>query len=174
MALLLSCSAYGSNEWLRRRDDKQTLAQKQYSGNRGLDGSRTLFVPYRSGTYVMVHPTKSTTFDAHKRLFLNPPRYGFVLDGQLLSAVPPRHTKPGLNLTFLHQFLALLNIMIPRWNCKESGLLLSEAAFLMLRTYLSLIIARLDGEIVRDLVAGKARMFLVDLAKWSLIGGIVS
>jgi len=62
--------------------------------------------------------------------------------------------------------------MIPHWNSKESGLLVSQGAFLMLRTYLSLVVARLDGEIVRDLVAGNGKVFLWGIIKWYGIGGI--
>jgi hypothetical protein len=57
--------------------------------------------------------------------------------------------------------------MIPRWSSKEAGLLLSHGVFLMLRTYLSLVVARLDGEIVRDLVAGNGRAFLWGILKVS-------
>ncbi len=88
--------------------------------------------------------------------------------------VPPPQTKPGLNLAFLHQFLSLLSIMIPRWNSKESALLLSHSAFLILRTYLSLVVARLDGEIVRDLVAGNGRAFMWGIVKWCGIGSFAS
>jgi len=38
----------------------------------------------------------------------------------------------------------------------------------MLRTYLSLVVARLDGEIVRDLVAGNGRSFIWGIIKVSL------
>ena len=76
-----------------------------------------------------------------------------------------------MDKAFVSQFLALLSIMVPRWNCKESGLLLGEAAFLMFRTYLSLVVARLDGEIVRDLVAGHGKAFLIGILKWGGIGG---
>ncbi|EGD89541.2 uncharacterized protein TERG_05778 [Trichophyton rubrum CBS 118892] len=64
--------------------------------------------------------------------------------------------------------------MIPRWNSKETGLLLSHGVFLMLRTYLSLVVARLDGEIVRDLVAGKGRAFIWGIIKWCSIGTFAS
>ncbi|KMU77623.1 peroxisomal long-chain fatty acid import protein 2 [Coccidioides immitis RMSCC 3703] len=64
--------------------------------------------------------------------------------------------------------------MIPRWNSKETGLLVSHGVFLMLRTYLSLIVARLDGEIVRDLVAGKGRAFIWGIIKWCGIGTFAS
>ena len=67
-----------------------------------------------------------------------------------------------------------MSIMIPRWRSKESGLLLSQGVALLLRTYLSLLVARLDGEIVRDLVAGRGRAFLWGIVKWCGIGGIAS
>jgi ATP-binding cassette subfamily D (ALD) long-chain fatty acid import protein len=114
------------------------------------------------------------TFDAHRRLFLNPPRASGLTDGQHTPQVPPPQTKPGLNLAFLHQFLSLLSIMIPRWTSKETGLLLSHGMFLMLRTYLSLVVARLDGEIVRDLVAGNGRSFIWGIIKWCGIGSFAS
>lgn len=131
-------------------------------------------MPYKDGTSsVTIYPTKETTFDAHRRLFLQPPRAAGLGDGYQ-PQVPPPQTKPGLNLAFLHQFLSLLNIMIPRWTSKEAGLLLSHSIFLMLRTYLSLVVARLDGEIVRDLVAGNGRGFLWGIVKWCGIGSVAS
>jgi ATP-binding cassette subfamily D (ALD) long-chain fatty acid import protein len=64
--------------------------------------------------------------------------------------------------------------MVPRWGSKETGLLMSHGVFLLLRTYLSLLIARLDGEIVRDLVAGKGKAFLWGIVKWCGIGTLAS
>ena len=167
--------AYGGRRWNRKRLATKARGQRllrRNSGLRGKDGSRTIFVPYRSSTaQVTIYPTKPMTFDAHRRLFLNPPRAARLNDGQMTLQVPPPNIKPGLNIAFLHQFLSLLSIMIPRWNSKESGLLLSQGVFLMLRTYLSLVVARLDGEIVRDLVAGNGRAFLWGIVKWCGIGG---
>lgn len=168
---------YGGKRWLDKRAAETARGKRllrRNSGLRGRDGSRTIFVPYRTTTAkVVIHPTKATTFDAHRRLFLNPPRAAGLGDGQSLPLAPPPQTKPGLNLAFLHQYLSLMSIMIPRWNSKESGLLLSQGAFLMFRTYLSLVIARLDGEIVRDLVAGNGKAFLWGIVKWCGIGGML-
>ena len=168
--------AYGGRRWNRKRLATKARGQRllrRNSGLRGKDGSRTIFVPYRSSTaQVTIHPTKPMTFDAHRRLFLNPPRAARLNDAQMTLQVPPPNIRPGLNIAFLHQFLSLLSIMIPRWNSKESGLLLSQGVFLMLRTYLSLVVARLDGEIVRDLVAGNGRAFLWGIVKWCGIGGM--
>ena len=179
LALLIAIisGAYGGQIWRRRESRKNAQNQKllrRNSGLRGKDGSRTIIVPYRSSTAeVKLYPTRPMTFDAHRRLFLNPPRAARLGDGQVTGQVPPPNTKPGLNIAFIHQFLSLLSIMVPRWNSKESGLLFSQGLFLLLRTYLSLVVTRLDGEIVRDLVAGNGRSFLWGIVKWCGVGGML-
>ena len=179
LSLLISivATSYGGHRWWKRRRAEKEVERRlmrRNSGLRGKDGSRTIYVPYRDSTSkVVINPTKATTFDAHRRLFLQPPRQSGLTEGGV-PQVPPPQTKAGLNLAFLHQFLSLLSIMIPRWSSKEAGLLLSHAVFLMLRTYLSLVVARLDGEIVRDLVAGNGRAFLWGILKWCGIGGFAS
>ncbi|KAI4132263.1 MAG: hypothetical protein LQ338_000815 [Usnochroma carphineum] len=178
LTLAIISSAYGGQQWLKRRSEEKAQGRRllrRNSGLRGKDGSRTIVVPYRNSTAkVVIYPTKPTSFDAHRRLFLDPPRAAKLSEGQPASQVPPPNTKPGLNIAFLHQFLSLLSIMIPHWNSKESGLLLSQGVFLLLRTYLSLVVTRLDGEIVRDLVAGNGRGFLWGIVKWCGIGGFAS
>ncbi|KAF2401952.1 hypothetical protein EJ06DRAFT_508208 [Trichodelitschia bisporula] len=177
LTLSIASSVYGGQKWWKKRKAEREMGRRllrRNSGLRGPDGSRTIYVPYRGGTSkVVIHPTKPTTFDAHRRLFLQPPRAAGLGDGHQ-PQVPPPQTKPGLNLAFLHQFLSLFNIMVPRWTSKEAGLLLSHGFFLMLRTYLSLVVARLDGEIVRDLVAGNGKAFLWGIVKWCGIGSLAS
>jgi ATP-binding cassette, subfamily D (ALD), peroxisomal long-chain fatty acid import protein len=159
----------GGRRWWKKRTSEKEEGQRLLRRNSGFknnDGSRTIFVPYKSSTSkVTIHPTKPTTFDAHRRLFLNPPRAAGLSSSETFPQIPPLQTKPGLNLAFLHQLLSLLSIMIPRWQSKESALLLSHGLFLMLRTYLSLVVAKLDGEIVRDLVAGNGKQFMLGILK---------
>ncbi|KAJ5763596.1 ABC transporter N-terminal [Penicillium manginii] len=181
IALLLSIigSAYGGYNWFREGAKERAQGHRllrRNSGIRGKDGSRTIYVPYKGSrtSKVLIHPTKPTTFDAHRRLFLNPPASARNGEEGSANQIPPPTTKPGLNLAFLHQFLSLGSIMVPRWGSKETGLLMSHGLFLLLRTYLSLLIARLDGEIVRDLVAGKGRAFTWGIAKWCGIGTLAS
>ncbi|KAI0384079.1 ABC transporter transmembrane region 2-domain-containing protein [Hypomontagnella monticulosa] len=174
LAASIILGAEGSRRWWKRRRQEKEQGRKLLRTNSWLfnkDGSRTIYVPYKDGTSkVVIHRTKPLTFEAHRRLFLNPPKVSGLGDG----TVPSAQTKPGLNLAFLHQFLSLMSIMIPRWTSKEAGLLLSHSVFLMLRTYLSLVVARLDGEIVRDLVAGNGRLFLWGIVKWCGLGGFAS
>jgi ATP-binding cassette subfamily D (ALD) long-chain fatty acid import protein len=171
LALSIIGGGVGARRWWSRRTAEKEQGQRLHRRNSGLknkDGSRVVFVPYRDSTSkVTIHPTKPMTFDAHRRLFLNPPRASGLTDGQENAQIPHPQTKPGLNIAFLHQFLSLLSIMIPRWTSKETGLLLSHGMFLMFRTYLSLVVARLDGEIVRDLVAGHGKLFIWGIIKAS-------
>jgi ATP-binding cassette subfamily D (ALD) long-chain fatty acid import protein len=177
LTISIISSGYGIQRWWKSEKAEKATGRRllrRNSGLRGKDGSRTIYVPYKDTTSkVVIHPTKLTTFDAHRRLFLQPPRAAGLGDGSQ-PQVPPPQTKPGLNLAFLHQFLSLLNIMVPRWTSKEAGLLLSHSIFLILRTYLSLVVARLDGEIVRDLVGGNGKAFLWGILKWCGIGSIAS
>ncbi|KAL0474604.1 ABC transporter transmembrane region 2 domain-containing protein [Neurospora intermedia] len=174
LATSIILSGEGTRRWWRRRREDREQGRKLVRTNSWLhnkDGSRTIYVPYKDGTSkVVIHGTKPLTFEAHRRLFLNPPRVSGLGDGH----VPSAQTKPGLNLAFLHQFLSLMSIMVPRWKSKEAGLLVSHGIFLMLRTYLSLVVARLDGEIVRDLVAGNGKQFLLGIVKWCGLGGFAS
>lgn len=172
LTISIIASGVGGRRWWDRRTAEKEQGRRLLRRNSGLknkDGSRVIFVPHKDSTSkVTIYPTSPMTFDAHRRLFLNPPRASGLTDGQHTPQIPPPQTKPGLNLAFLHQFLSLLSIMIPRWTSKETGLLLSHGVFLMLRTYLSLVVARLDGEIVRDLVAGNGRSFIWGIVKVSV------
>ena len=174
LATSIILSGEGTRRWWKRRREDREQGRKLVRTNSWLhnkDGSRTIYVPYKDGTSkVVIYGTKPLTFEAHRRLFLNPPRVSGLGDGH----VPSAQTKPGLNLAFLHQFLSLMSIMVPRWRSKEAGLLVSHGIFLMLRTYLSLVVARLDGEIVRDLVAGNGKQFLLGIVKWCGLGGFAS
>ncbi|PYI05039.1 hypothetical protein BO78DRAFT_408605 [Aspergillus sclerotiicarbonarius CBS 121057] len=147
LALILSIlgSGYGGYKWFSER------AKERARGN----GTRTIYVPYKDSmtSKVKIYPTKQTTFDAHRRLFLNPPAAARVGDGESVNQIPPPTTKPGLNLAFLHQFLSL----------GKTGLLMGHGVFLLLRTYLSLLIARLDG-----------RAFAWGIIKWCGIGTLAS
>jgi ATP-binding cassette subfamily D (ALD) long-chain fatty acid import protein len=171
-ASIVSASYGGYKWWSRSRTEAETgrILLRRNSGIRGKDGKRIIYVPSGDRTAkVEITSTKSTTFDAHRRLFLQAPRTTGLSDGQY-PQVPPPQTRPGLNLAFLHQFLALMSIAVPRLASHESFLLSAHAVALIVRTYLSLVVARLDGAIVRDLVAGNGRSFLLGVLKWFIIG----
>ena len=72
----------------------------------------------------------------------------------------------GVNAAFFKQLRAIFRILIPRSSSKEVVLFAMHTSFLLLRTYLSLLVAKLDGIIVRDLVSGDGKGFARGLVYW--------
>lgn len=176
-SLAIVTSSYGGYRYYKGVKKEKEVGRRLLRRNSGLkakDGTRTIYVPYKdTSSKVVIHPIKATTFDAHRRFFLNPIRQRSS-GRQIALDAPPTNIKPGLNVAFVHQFMAIMQIAVPRLGSKESGLLATHAFFLLLRTYLSLVVATLDGEIVRDLVAGHGKAFLLGLGKWLSVGVVAS
>ena len=66
-------------------------------------------------------------------------------------------------------YRAIFRILIPRWHCKESYIFMIHTCFLILRTYLSVLVARLDGAIVGNLVSANGKGFLRGLGLWFVL-----
>lgn len=77
--------------------------------------------------------------------------------------------KSKLSLSSWQQLRSLLRIVIPSIHSREALLLIAHSAFLVLRTVLSVAVAKLDGRIVRDLVCANGRGFLKGLALWFVL-----
>ncbi|KAH8116020.1 ABC transporter transmembrane region 2-domain-containing protein [Phellopilus nigrolimitatus] len=130
-------------------DELARETQKLYEVNK--DGSKTLLVPFRGRVAkVEMRPTPPETLLADARHF--PP-------------VPPEH-KPGVDRVFLRQLRAILRLAFPALASKEALIVLLHSLFLVLRTVLSVGVAKLDGRIVRDLVSGDGPGFLRGLGWW--------
>lgn len=74
-----------------------------------------------------------------------------------------------LNREFFRNLSRLLKIVIPGWKSKELRLLISHSIFLVIRTFLSLYVAELDGKLVSNLVRGKTRDFFLGLVWWMMV-----
>ncbi|KAK4181154.1 pABC2 peroxisomal ABC transporter encoded by the pabc2 protein [Triangularia setosa] len=74
-----------------------------------------------------------------------------------------------LNREFFRSLLRLLKIVVPGWKSKETRLLISHSFFLVMRTLISLKVAAMDGAIVKALVKGNGREFLMRIVWWMLI-----
>lgn len=74
-----------------------------------------------------------------------------------------------LNREFFRNLARLLRVCIPSWKSKELRLVLSHSVFLVLRSMISLYVAELDGQLVSNLVKGKAKEFLKGLVWWMLV-----
>ncbi|XP_039210435.1 ATP-binding cassette sub-family D member 2 [Crotalus tigris] len=76
---------------------------------------------------------------------------------------------PAANAEFLRQLLALRKIFFPRLVSPESGWLCLHSVALVSRTFLSIYVAGLDGQIVKSIVEKRPRSFGCKLLKWLLV-----
>lgn len=75
----------------------------------------------------------------------------------------------GLDRNFLRQLITLLKIMVPGWRSREAGLLACATLTLLTRTFLSVYVAELEGQIVKRIVLRDVRGFGLMLARWFAI-----
>lgn len=75
----------------------------------------------------------------------------------------------GLDQNFLRQLIMLLRIMVPGWRSREAGLLACATLTLLARTFLSVYVAELEGQIVKRIVLRDVRGFGLMLARWFAI-----
>ncbi|KAJ2603178.1 ATP-binding cassette long-chain fatty acid transporter pxa1 [Coemansia sp. RSA 1286] len=80
-----------------------------------------------------------------------------------------RGTTGKLDRAFFQQLKALRRIIIPSIASKEVAIIAMHSMFLVLRTWLSVVVAELDGKIVKHLVRGQGRKFLAGLLSWFAI-----
>jgi len=82
------------------------------------------------------------------------------------SSTDPNKKRKPISKQFLHQLIKLLGIMIPSWRSKEMVILLLHTAFLISRTFLSIYVANLDGQMVKSLVDRDGKKFIYLLFLW--------
>ncbi len=80
-----------------------------------------------------------------------------------------RRKRIELDRNFFRSLLRLLHIVVPGWRSKEARLLISHTFFLVVRSLISLKVAAMDGAIVKSLVKGNGKEFLMRIAWWMLI-----
>ncbi|KAG0283008.1 hypothetical protein BGZ96_012622, partial [Linnemannia gamsii] len=109
--------------------------------------------------------TTPETFARNRKYF--PPSKVATAGSSATSA--KSSVKVGVNKEFFRQIEAIFKILIPRLHCKETMILILHTTFLVLRTYLSVVVARLDGAIVKNLIAGNGKGFIRGLGYWFAI-----
>lgn len=130
------------------------------------NGTRELLVPSRGRVAkVLIHPTKQSTFDAHRPHFCPPPSSSKAPVGKGAAGT----VKVGVNKEFFRQLSAILKIIVPRVTSKEVFLIGAHTSFLLLRTYLSLLVAQLDGKLVASLVSANGPAFARGLVYWFVL-----
>ncbi|KAG6862188.1 hypothetical protein C0995_004270 [Termitomyces sp. Mi166 len=121
------------------------------------DGSKTLLVSYRDRiSRFNIKETPSSKFASDAPFF------------------PPLSTsakaKPNIDAAFLRQFRAIIfRVAFPSLWTKETLIVALHSFFLVLRTVLSVVVAKLDGRLARDLVSANGKGFLKGLGLWFLL-----
>ena len=162
ISVLLAIIGYAIDNQRKKREVKNEfrMHHRRNSGIVQTDGSKVILIGDEGSVEkVRIYPTRDVVFDAHRRYFLD--KRG--------ESATPTEGKVGINRRFARQFDGIWAIIVPRFGCKETAFLFAHLTLLMARTYLSLLVARLDGAIVRDLVSANGKGFLKGIGLWFLI-----
>ncbi|XP_037942292.1 ATP-binding cassette sub-family D member-like [Teleopsis dalmanni] len=89
-----------------------------------------------------------------------------IIEKELKKSKRKHNTEPSLNKEFTQQLAKLIRIMVPRLFCYETGLLTVHTFCLISRTFLSIFVASLEGEIVKFIVRKDIKQFAIVLVKW--------
>lgn len=73
---------------------------------------------------------------------------------------------PPFNKDFFVQIIKLLKIVIPGVWSKQMMLLFFHSGCLVIRTFLSIYVATLDGQVIKSIVQKNVRKFAFQLMKW--------
>ncbi|KAJ7583528.1 ABC transporter transmembrane region 2-domain-containing protein [Mycena floridula] len=119
------------------------------------DGSKTLLVPYLDRISKRnIQPTSPAKIAA------DAPHFPLL----------PTTAKPNIDMAFVRQLRAILfRVAFPKFRSRETLILALHSFFLVLRTVLSIAVAKLDGVIVRDLVRADGKGFIKGLGLWFLL-----
>jgi ATP-binding cassette, subfamily D (ALD), member 2 len=89
-----------------------------------------------------------------------------TIKDEKLKIIERKIKQPGLNLEFVLQLKRLVEIMIPKLVCRETGLLSIHTLCLISRTFLSIYVAAMEGAIVKYIVRKDIKNFAWMLIKW--------
>ena len=162
ITLLMAILGYAIDNHRKSKEVKKEfrMHHRRNSGILQTDGSKVILVGDEGSVEkVRIYPTRDVVFDAHRRYFLD--KRG--------ESAAPTEGKVGINRRFARQFDGIWAIIVPRFGCKETAFLFAHLTLLMARTYLSLLVARLDGAIVRDLVSANGKGFLKGIGLWFVL-----
>ena len=129
----------------RNRTGTRRFSSRAEIEYRRCDGLLPSSQPSLTRTQVIIHETPDSKFASDVKHF---------------PLLPPfTKQKPNINGAFLRQLRAIvLRIAMPSLRSKEALIIFMHSFFLLMRTYLSVLVAKLDGAIVRDLVSPPPRL----------------
>uniref|UniRef100_A0A0W0G696 ABC transporter domain-containing protein n=1 Tax=Moniliophthora roreri TaxID=221103 RepID=A0A0W0G696_MONRR len=181
--LILRSRLVPSLSFKHRKDDEKkgltahelgVVLQTLYTEDEEKKGRKEILVPYNNRlTRVPYDPTPQEFIDINQEAFLQQPSQ----DAEPTEkAQKKKHLFDPVFLRTLRLLLFRIVFPLPNkpslFSTLTSPVTLTVSAyttFLILRTYLSLLVAKLDGIIVRDLVRADGRGFAKGLALWYIL-----
>lgn len=113
-----------------------------------------------------------TRTPSERYLEFGPPRQNVVLaklEELVVQFLFNIRNLTGINVDFVVQLIKLLRIMVPRMASAEVLLLVTHTCSLMARTFLSVYVAHLEGQVVKYIVRRDLAQFAALLSRWLLI-----
>lgn len=165
LVTVLASSSVGVGFFLNKiindiRDKRARPLYRRSSSTLLKNGARELYIPYKNRQKrVVVQPTDPELYETDK----------FKFKSFVKNIKDENETNKVFSSKFLNQLRIIWQILIPKFKDKNTVLLITQFFFLILRTWLSLLIAKLDGQIVKDIIGGKFKKFLRDLVYWFLM-----
>uniref|UniRef100_A0AC35U787 ABC transporter domain-containing protein n=1 Tax=Rhabditophanes sp. KR3021 TaxID=114890 RepID=A0AC35U787_9BILA len=74
-----------------------------------------------------------------------------------------------MSQTFKKQLIYLLKIMVPKVMCKQTAVIAIHSFILMIRTFITIYVAALEGSMVKSIVQMNVYAFGMKLGKWLLV-----
>nr|QFR37213.1 ABC transporter [Cyberlindnera americana] len=146
------------SDWRDRRDSRPLY--RRSSSTILKNGARQFFIPYKNRQKrVVVQPTDPDVYERDRYKFKNFAK----------NIKNERESEQIFSSKFLNQLMIIWKILVPKLNDSNTVLLVAQFFFLILRTWLSLLVAKLDGQIVKDIIGGKFKKFMRDLVYWFLM-----
>lgn len=142
------------------RNRNNAVIKRSKSSLKMDNGARKIYVPYKENKTVQITIPRLNN-DKYQSDYLQ-------FKGLIRSL--NSDSKRLFDSSFLKKiFLIWKLILIPKVVDPNTWLLLLQIFFLISRTYLSLLVTKLDGTIVKDLIGLNGKKFLRDLIYWFLL-----
>ena len=133
----------------------------------------------RASVVVVACASGAFLYHAGKRYFLRngqkrtqngaPQELGALTESTIQQVEQNKQRNPAVDAKFFKQLLKLIKIAIPRILSKEFALLVLHTASLVIRTFLSIYVAQLDGRIVKSIVERNIPKFSRHCTSWLLL-----